>query len=640
MKDWTGWFRSRMRRFLHWALVNGLTSVVSLSAGEAVVRNGWYPVWQWLWSHPEAAVVNLMLMIAVVAFGMGIFGKTVGSILLGLLYVMYSLINRCKQDILGLPVVSSDFRLGFQHMDTLKILMGEHAWAFWPIILLMGAALVYLYRKMPRGGFTGRVAGLAIGIAVLLPVFGANLLGQTGWVQPTWFSDVLEKKEFRYVGWDLRENTYRNGQLLAIAWNFEQSLVVRPRGYDPSAVERHYAEWMKPPVKRPDIRPDIIVVMSEAWWDPLVMTGSSNSPFSWTGIPAPSGTFWGEVVSPVVGGLTCNAEFEFLTGYTMAFLPQGTIPYVDYILGPVFSLARHFRSLGYQTMAVHPFERNFWARDRVYESLGFDRYLAVDDFVEPEISGYYVSDRSLAEKILQELQKPDSLPQFVFAISMQNHLPFDRGKYPESRLEAVEPWIPDTLSQGSREAMGAFLIGARDAWKAYVNLADGLQKRGRPAVLIQFGDHLPGLDQVYVETGFVSERDSRTWSPQEKLRMHTLPVAIWESHGKADRRLKKSEPLGLSFLGSRVLEAYELQGGNPYWLANLSDSYTHPVLLQEFFSGPLASSKVGIIRDSNTVRIQEWRQYDGMFGRRQNLVNHTILADIEKENVPADMDET
>lgn len=56
----------------------------------------------------------------------------------------------------------------------------------------------------------------------------------------------------------------------------------------------------------------------------------------------------------VCGGNTADTEYEFLTGNTMAFLPQGSIPYQQYVNGERPSLASYLQSLGYETVATHP----------------------------------------------------------------------------------------------------------------------------------------------------------------------------------------------------------------------------------------------------------------------------------------------
>lgn len=73
----------------------------------------------------------------------------------------------------------------------------------------------------------------------------------------------------------------------------------------------------------------------------------------------------------VCGGNTANTEFEFLTGNSMAFLPQGSIPYQQYITKELPALPAYLASLGYETVATHPYYADGWDRDKVYPLLGF-----------------------------------------------------------------------------------------------------------------------------------------------------------------------------------------------------------------------------------------------------------------------------
>lgn len=85
----------------------------------------------------------------------------------------------------------------------------------------------------------------------------------------------------------------------------------------------------------------------------------------------------------VLGGNTANTEFEFLTGNTIGFLPQGSVAYQQYVQKETPSLAYYLKELDYHTVAIHPYYASGWDRDRVYPLLGFDEFLSQDDFTNP-----------------------------------------------------------------------------------------------------------------------------------------------------------------------------------------------------------------------------------------------------------------
>lgn len=64
----------------------------------------------------------------------------------------------------------------------------------------------------------------------------------------------------------------------------------------------------------------------------------------------------------------------------MAFLPNGSIPYQQYIKSRTPSLAGYLKSLGYATYAQHPYQASGWNRDKVYPLLGFDNLDFMEDY--------------------------------------------------------------------------------------------------------------------------------------------------------------------------------------------------------------------------------------------------------------------
>ncbi len=80
----------------------------------------------------------------------------------------------------------------------------------------------------------------------------------------------------------------------------------------------------------PEEKPDIIVVMSESFWDPTLLPGTTITPDPMPNVRALRS---GSMFSPEFGGMTANVEFEALTGFTNAFLPYGSIPYQQYVRG-------------------------------------------------------------------------------------------------------------------------------------------------------------------------------------------------------------------------------------------------------------------------------------------------------------------
>ena len=125
----------------------------------------------------------------------------------------------------------------------------------------------------------------------------------------------------------------------------------------------------------------------------------------------------------------------------MAFLPSGSIPYQQYVLGPTASLASILKAEGYSTLAFHPGERASWQRDRAYPRLGFDSYKCGDDMDVPQTFEHgYVSDQSDFEQIIWELEhKEEGKPLFLFNVTIQNHGGYTVPDYPAQVTVADAP---------------------------------------------------------------------------------------------------------------------------------------------------------------------------------------------------------
>ena len=106
-------------------------------------------------------------------------------------------------------------------------------------------------------------------------------------------------------------------------------------------------------------------------------------------------TIRGYALSSVFGGTTANSEFEFLTGLSMANLPEGCCPYQQYINTDTPSLVQWMNTLGYRTIATHPYFSSGWNRTQVYPLLGFSEMTFDDNYPYQDLIREFVSDREM-----------------------------------------------------------------------------------------------------------------------------------------------------------------------------------------------------------------------------------------------------
>ena len=226
----------------------------------------------------------------------------------------------------------------------------------------------------------------------------------------------------------------RDGNIVAFLMEMEYLDVEKPADYSADGTGSNYEQAGKDSaglaaaVEDPESvkRPNIIVIMDEAFSDLAVRgeftTNEDYMPFIHSLQQGAENTRTGYLNVSVLGGNTANTEFEFLTGSTIGFLPQGSVAYQQYVQKEMPSLASYLKELDYHTVAIHPYYASGWDRDRVYPLLGFDEFLSQDDFRNPKRIRNYISDESSFAKIIELYEnKKEGEPLFAFNVTMQNH---------------------------------------------------------------------------------------------------------------------------------------------------------------------------------------------------------------------------
>lgn len=253
-------------------------------------------------------------------------------------------------------------------------------------------------------------------------------------------------------------------------------------------------------------RPSVVCIMNESFADLSELDGASWGYDGPSFVNSLDDTLArGSLAVSVLGGGTCNTEFEFLTGVPLAYVGDGKYPYSLYDLSASPSLARQFSELGYQTTAMHPNYATNWNRDRVYEALGFDEFLDIDDFAGAETYHSGVSDAATYDKCLELLESSDG-PRFIFDVTMQNHSGYD-----QNNLGDVEQYHVDGMSDYDNARLSEYLACVDESDRALEEFLGELSELDRPVVVVFFGDHQPALstilnaavsgEQVYDENG-------------------------------------------------------------------------------------------------------------------------------------------
>jgi phosphoglycerol transferase MdoB-like AlkP superfamily enzyme len=259
----------------------------------------------------------------------------------------------------------------------------------------------------------------------------------------------------------------------------------------------------------------------------------------------------GEIHVSVKGGNTANTEFEFLTGDTMAFLPTGSVPYQQYINSETPSLASYLKSLGYQTTAIHPYNRSGWDRDTVYEDFGFDQFLDKTSFTNPITKRGYISDQSAFEKIIEQFEEKDADDRlFVFEVTMQNH-----GAYSKESPDFTSyvKLTDETNKTTSVEATEKYLTLMHETDLALQEMVEYFEDQEEPVIIVMFGDHQPSdyITNVIRRICGVQDEDSLEFAQQG----YRVPFVIWSNQGLEHQYY---DGISVNYLSTILLEQAQL----------------------------------------------------------------------------------
>ena len=240
---------------------------------------------------------------------------------------------------------------------------------------------------------------------------------------------------------------------------------------------------------------------------------------------------------PTFGGGTIRTEFEVLTGLSLRYFDDLQFPYLQMNHEVVPSMVRTLRAHGYETIALHGNDPGFWNRHTAFRAIGFDRFVSREAFpADATFDGRYLADSAMTDAIMAQL-KDAGPPQFLFAISIEAHGPYDIAPTNVAARDAIA--VPAAVTGTNKRELQNYLYHLQHADGELGRLADLLARRERPTLLLFYGDHLPALTDTYHDTGFVDGQDmlsqASTWlliNPRHPHPAMQQALAAWMLPGR------------------------------------------------------------------------------------------------------------
>lgn len=455
------------------------------------------------------------------------------------------------------------------------------------------------------------------------------------------FADAGVKPDF----WN-QTRGYRNyGFAFNFVCNTKYLYMSVPNGYNPDDV----GDFVDNTISENDNNivvtenaPNIICIMNESLSDLSVLgeftTNEDYMPFMRS---LTENTVKGNLYVPVIGAGTSNTEFEFLTGHSTAFLPSGSNAYMLYIKNPIASLVSTLEGQGYSSYTLHPYYSSGWNRVSVYENMGFNKFVALENIMDISLMNEYIQNGNNADylQMLVEQAYPDrdkmlvrqyisdhynyklliedfenrdkNVPYFSFNVTMQNH-----GGYTSGASNFNES-ISITSSDVYYNKASKYLSLVKESDNAFRELIEYFSNVKEPTVICMFGDHQPSIETQFIASLLGVGNLSNLTIEQEQQR-HATPFFIWANYDIEEKYIDK---LSANYLSSYVLDiaGVRLTEYNKY-LLKLSE--TLPVI-----------DTVGYIDNNNNYyKWSDSSEYKNILGEYEKIQYNNIFDNAHKDN--------
>jgi len=292
------------------------------------------------------------------------------------------------------------------------------------------------------------------------------------YINPKLFDLILTKTNISFHAWDAAENCRNNGMLLCFVHDEKYLIFSEPSDYNQTKINQIYKnipvkEGNSASIESEGLKPNIIIIMSESFWDPVQF---SKTKYSEDPIKNVRSDINSSFISPAFGGETANVEFEFLTGLSNYFLPTNSYPYTQYLKKNIPSIFSLFKENGYFTTAIHPYSQWFYNRDNVYKYFNVDKFTNLSNMSGYQNAGPFVSDKSFTKEVLNQLNSTDK-SQFIFSLSIQNHAPYEANRFPKHPVT-----FQNSLNSADQATLQSYVDGINLSDQSYSILKTELNK--------------------------------------------------------------------------------------------------------------------------------------------------------------------
>ena len=232
--------------------------------------------------------------------------------------------------------------------------------------------------------------------------------------------------------------------------------------------------------------------------------------------------------TPIFGSAaTLNSEFCSYTGLTA---PADGTPLVYYTnLHYPYSLPNLFRGSGYIARSFHYNLGEFYNRQNIHASIGFEEYVSYLNYEEDKIAQH---DNILTENEELYQKLTENTPFFDFVITFSAHSTIGATKSYSHADEALELY-PEYLGKYDSEEMDSISAKARLTDDMFAGLLERLKEDDflKDTVIIAYGDH---YDYTILNQNYLKELSNA----ENVYELSKTPFFIWSEGIEAQKITK------------------------------------------------------------------------------------------------------
>ncbi|WP_214802918.1 LTA synthase family protein [Exiguobacterium sp. ERU656] len=121
-----------------------------------------------------------------------------------------------------------------------------------------------------------------------------------------------------------------------------------------------------------------------------------------------------------------TSDAEFITNTSLYPLKSGSV-YTRFPDNEFGALPQLLKDSGYDTAAMHAYDKGFWNRDKVYDNLGFNHFFSNKDYPDNKEIGMALNDKQFLTKSIEHMETLQE-PFFSFLVALTSHTPYEIPK--------------------------------------------------------------------------------------------------------------------------------------------------------------------------------------------------------------------